>query len=227
MIIYLSDDLLSFIDMPKKRQADIERIKQLIRDVLTNVEIHEKTDASEGYIGKLRREIDMSSVGAPAPNIQLSKGSMKNLILMQTAMGLDSIDDAVERIYKDFLLINSKKVRFDPNNEKSIGEVFQSLIKELDEKMDPKDLLKSVGENEFKRNVVLAFLGVDEVTFFLYNIHVAIDNRGSIIDFMNDAVKLRYIEVGWGFGRYYNQELNDYHALITSPNGKEFRLPIQ
>jgi len=75
--------------------------------------------------------------------------------------------------------------------------------------------------------MMLINLGVDEVTFFLYNFSVAKDYRGSIIDFMNEAVKQSYIEVGWEFGRYYNQKLNEYHALITDPNEIEFRLPIQ
>jgi hypothetical protein len=70
--------------MPKIRQEKVERIKQLIREGLTSVEISEKTGASEGYIGKLRKDTDTSSVGVTAPVIQLSKGSIRSLILTHT-----------------------------------------------------------------------------------------------------------------------------------------------
>jgi hypothetical protein len=84
--------------------------------------------------------------------------------------------------------------------------------------VDLKDVYRDTRDNEVLRNMMLINLGVDEVTFFLYNFSVAKDYRGSIIDFMNEAVKQSYIEVGWEFGRYYNQKLNEYHALITDPS---------
>ena len=146
---------------------------------------------------------------------------------MQTAMGVESIDDAVERIYKDFLLINSRKVKFDPNNEKSIGDVFQQLVEQLDKKMEWKDVITMVTESDFRRDVMLSILGVNEATGFFYQVSSSGGYGGSIIDYINDAVKRDYIELGWKVGRYYNEELKDNSFMITAPDGREFRLPLE
>ncbi len=144
---------------------------------------------------------------------------------MQTAMGVENVDDAVERIYKDFILINSRKVRFDLNNEKSIGEVFQQMVEQLDKKMDMKDVFKMFMESDFRRDLMLSAFGVNEVTGFFYNVGSAYCYVGSIIDFLNDAVKQDYIELGWKVSRYYNEELKEDHFMVTAPDGREFRLP--
>jgi hypothetical protein len=48
---------------------------------------------------------------------------------------------------------------------------------------------------------------------FLYQVSITNGYNGSIIDFMNEAVKQSYVKVGWGFSRSYNEELNEYHSL--------------
>jgi hypothetical protein len=212
--------------MPKKRQADVEKIRQMIREGLTNVEIHEKTKASEGFIGKIRRETDTSTVSTPVQSFQLTKGSQRDLIIMQTAMGFNSPDEAVDQLYKDFILINSKKARFDPNNEMSFGEVFQTLVEERDNKIDTEDLIEMARSDDIHKNMMMNALGLDESIFFLYN---AVFNKyeGNYIDFINDSVKQHFIPLGWQFQKYYNNEFNGFHTLIIAPDGRKYYLPLK
>jgi hypothetical protein len=142
-------------------------------------------------------------------------------------MGAKDVDSAIEKMYNDFVLINSKKIRFDPNNEKSISQVFNQLLKELDERVDIADLLEMVKNNDAHRNAMRTNLGVDEVTFFLYQLGSSEGYRGTIIDYLNDAVKRDYIDKGWRFGEYYNPKLKDFHQKIIDPSGKEILLPLE
>jgi hypothetical protein len=145
--------------MPKMRKEDTERIRKLIGEGLTNVEIHEQTGASESYIGKLKKEMNNGEVHSSPSIIHLSEKSQRNLILMQTAMGSKDVDSAIDKMYSDFLLINSKKIRFDPNNTMSVGEVFVKVVEELDSRVDIDDLLRRVRENDLQRDAMMMSLG--------------------------------------------------------------------
>ncbi len=209
------------------RKEETDKIRKLINEGLTNVEIHEQTGASDGYISKLKKEMNQGGVDVSPSIIQLSEKSQRYLLLMQTAMGLKDTNAAVEKFYNDFLLINSKKIRFDPNNEKSIGEVFLDVVKKYDERPDMGELLERVRDNDFHRHVMLANLGIDELTFFLYNYSLGGRFRGTIIDYFNEAVKQDYIALGWSFSEYYNSKLNEYHTKIILPSRDEILLPIE
>jgi len=185
--------------MPIKRKEERDKIKGLIAEGLTVVEIRERTGASESYIGKLKREMSQSGVGSTPSIIQLSEKSQRNLILMQTAMGVRDINTAVDRIYGDFLLINSKKVRFDPNNEKSISEVFLQLLKELDEKMDINTIIYNIIYDEDFRVDFLKRLGLGEVIDLYYAELMALEDeyKGTIFEFINEKLRELYISKGW------------------------------
>jgi copper chaperone CopZ len=159
--------------------------------------------------------------------IQLSEKSQRNLILMQIAMGAKDVDSAIDKMYGDFVLINSKKIRFDPNNAMSIGEVFVKVVKEYDSRVDIADLVRRVKNDDFQRNVMMLSLGIEEATFFLYQLGLSSGYRGTIIDYLNDAVKRDYLDLGWRFGEYYNSELKGYYQKVIDPHGKETLLPLK
>jgi hypothetical protein len=73
--------------MPRKRKEDEDKIRRLIAEGLTNVEIHEQTGSSDGYISKLRKGMNPGDVESPASIIQLSDKSQRHLLQMQTIMG--------------------------------------------------------------------------------------------------------------------------------------------
>ncbi len=185
--------------MPKKRKEEEDEIKGLIKEGLTNVEIREKKGTSDSYISKLRRGMDQSSVGVTPSIIQLSEKSQRNLLLMQTAMGLKDVNAAVDRIYSDFLLISSKKVRFDPNNDKSISEVFLQLLREFDKKMYIEEVIyRLINDNDFREDFFKR-LGMSQVTELYYAALVVDVNeyRGTIFEFINDMIRENFINKGW------------------------------
>jgi len=211
------------------RKEDADKIRKLIAEGLTNVEIRERTGASESYISKLKKETNLGGESSSSI-IQLSEKSQRYLLLMQTAMGLKDTNAAVESIYNDFLLINNKKIRFDPNNEKSISEVFIQLLKELDRKINIDDIVSRIINDEEFSNNLLDRLGVDEVTVFFYYFELGDltdEYIGTIFNFMNNKVKENYLKDGWIFQEYYNQKLKKNHTLIIDPSGNETYLPIE
>jgi hypothetical protein len=185
--------------MPRMRKDEVDKIRALIAEGLTIVEIRERTGASESYIGKLKREMSQSGTGSTPSIIQLSEKSQRYLLLMQTAMGLKDINTAVDQIYSDFLLINSKKVRFDPNNEKSISAVFLQLLKELDEKMNIDEVIHRMRNNVNFREDFLKRLGLSEVINLYYADLMALSNsyKGTIFEFINDKIRENFINKGW------------------------------
>jgi DNA-binding Lrp family transcriptional regulator len=184
--------------MPRLAKKKYDKIQDMIREGYTNKETAEEVGVSEGTVSRQRKklaEIERSETAVePELKVPLSGKSVENLSKIQSMLGVESLDMAVENIFNDYVLIMKEKFEYDSDFEKTPGEVFKDIkaaAKELDRIKKGKDDIDVQCE-------ILRDFNIDEAVISYFIFEKIDDYRGNLIEFIGDNIIEYYTKVkGW------------------------------
>jgi transcriptional regulator with XRE-family HTH domain len=172
--------------MPKFGKEKRDLIFDLIEKDYTNVEIAERVGVSAGTVSRYRKNAPKKE-GKSDPEIGLSDKSMNKLYNLQGMLGKNSLNEAIDEIYKYSVEIMKKKFDYDPESEKTPSDIFEYVTKQEREY----SRLKKGKRESLTQREILKCLGMDEITFNYYEFEKQDGYVGTLVDFMTEYT-IRY-----------------------------------
>lgn len=183
--------------MPKLSKEKRDMIFDLINKDYTNVEISAKVGVSTGTVSRYRKKAPKKE-GKSDPVTGLSAKSMSKLFNLQGMLGKNSLNEAIDEIFKYSVDIMKRKFDYDPESEQTPSDIFEYVTKQEREY----NRLKKGKREPIIQREILAGLGIDDHVFEYYCLGRDLGFKGTYVDFLAEYTIKYCTEVnGWGVSR--------------------------
>jgi len=215
--------------LPKLHKEKRDEVIKLLKQGYTIAEVVEKTGISRNTVSKINKSImqeDENKKQEPTESYAFSAESMKKLQNIQGLYGYKTLDETVNQIYEDVINIMPLKYEYDLVFTKTISEVFRKISEDYKANKKKLDNIINAKKDDWIQRLVLKIWGVDSAVLAFHDISSDLGFKGTIIEFMANAVIGSFEEKGWKIKHYHNTDIGENSPILVDPMGNELKYPF-
>jgi len=203
--------------MPKMKKEKSDEILKLLDEGYTNVEIARKAHVSEGTVSRIRSRLKKDEkknnegakkIEIPLVSVPLSMDALKKLGAIQTVLGCNTLDEAINLLYSDVPKIMAFKFKATLNFHGTPSEVFREVLemsRMLSDATNPQNV------NSELQAEILAKMGM---TWFPKGLYDLEGENETLVQFIERSLLESYEEKGWTFNKKTRRQVINMDPFI-------------